>query len=225
MSTTEQSSKTLFNVVFQGKLATGFDQETAIANFARAFKLPPKKAAILFDGQRRVIKKNLSREKASVFRQRLKKLGVRVALVKVEPPEKSSRLSLLPPGSMLASPVYRPPVHIDIRNLSFSEITTPLVEKTEHTPPAFDLSGLAAENDYEKLEPRQTVPAPALDLSGLALDKAGVVIIDTPKPPPAAIDTSALTLDAPGAIVSEPKRSPPPNIDISHLSLAEEPED
>ncbi len=214
------SQETLFNVVFQGKLAPGFERESAVANFARAFKLPEAKAETLFDGKRRVLKKNLSREKATLFRQRLKALGVRVALVKVEAEaEAGQRFTLSPPGVVLAPEVYRPPVHIDTSGLSVSDDAGPLVQKPAVPEPDIPLDNLQVLAEYEALEPRQPVPAPELDLSSLSVDEPGVVIVTEQPPEPPAIDVSALQLDEKGVLIVAAEPVPEPDIPTDHLRL------
>jgi len=214
------SQETLFDVVFQGKLAAGFDRETAMANFARVFKLSTDKAAILFDGQRRTIKKNLTREKATIFRQRLKELGVRVALVKVDKEtEAGSRFTLSPPGVVLSPEVYRPPVHIDTSNLSVSEITGPLVEKTDIPAPEFAIDELMVEAEYDALENPPATPEPAVDISALSVDEPGVVIVEARPQPEPEFDLGDLSLDEVGAVIVTPEPTPEPDIPTDHLSL------
>ncbi len=214
------SQETLFNVVFQGKLAPGFDRETAMANFARVFKLPEAKAETLFDGQRRTIKKNLTREKATLFRQRLKELGVRVALVKVDnEAESGHKFTLSPPGVVLAPEVYRPPVHIDTSGLAVSDDTGPLVQKPAVPESHIPLENLQVLAEYEALEPRQPVPALELDLSSLSIDEPGVVIVTEQPPEPPAIDVSALQLDEKGVLIVAAEPVPEPDIPTDHLRL------
>lgn len=215
------SEETVFNVVFQGKLIPGVERDVAVANFAKAFKLPLAKAKKLFDGQRRVIKKNLGREKATLFRQQLKKLGVRVVLVKVEQAAsaKEGRFTLSPPGVVLAPQVYRPPVHIDTSGLSVSEITGPLVEKPAVAPPRFALDELTVEDSYEALEESQPAPALELDLSGLQVDEPGVVIVASKPPPAPEFDISGLSLDEKGALLVTAEKKVPPDIPTDHIQL------
>ncbi len=219
------SGETVFNVVFQGKLAPGFDRETAMANFARAFKLSPQKAARLFDGQRRVIKKNLSRQKANIFRQQLKQLGVRVALIKVETDSADDQFSLSPPGVVLAPQVYRPPVHIDTSGLAVSDASGPLVKKPSVAPPVFSLEALAVEEQYDALESRPPVSEPQLDLSNLSVDEPGVTIVEARPVPAPEFDVSDWRLDEKGAVIVQPQKPPVPDIPTDHLRLAETPEE
>ncbi len=218
----ETDQPLLFNVDFQGKIATGQDRETVIQRFAELFKLPPAKAQVLFDGKRRTIKKNLSREQASQFRQRLKQIGVRVALVKVESQaSRGSRFTLSPPGVVLSPEMYRPPTHIDTSGLSISEDTGPLVEKPAMTPPKLDLSAFQVEEEYAILEPKQPVAAPDLDVSGLDLDEPGVVIVEAESPVPPEFSLDGLSLDEKGAVIVTPESPPAPEIPTDHLKLAD----
>src|SRR5690606_36985550 len=73
---------TLYEVIFQGKLAEGFSAADVRANIARLFKASPQQVEQMFSGRRVVIRNQLDQETAQKYQALLRKHG---AICSLEP--------------------------------------------------------------------------------------------------------------------------------------------
>jgi hypothetical protein len=77
----ESNSNQLYQVIFAGAPAEGFNLALVKENIRQRFGLPPARLELLFSGRPVSIKTNLSWDQAWLFQQRMKTLGAKCQIV------------------------------------------------------------------------------------------------------------------------------------------------
>lgn len=208
MSGTEST----WQVVFRGKLLSGFTPEQVAQNLAALFKSDVARTTALLAQPKVVLKAGLSREVAERYQAALRQAGLMVALISEAP---------IVAGVAAAMPVA--PTPAPVAPSSATPVTT------SSTPPAAD-----APTQREATTATPTLAAPGallsdarptppveIDTSRLKLDALGVTIDTRPKPALARdFDLSGLSVDQSGAPIAVKPKAEPPQVDLSTLSVA-----
>lgn len=214
-----------FKVTFKGKVARGFEADKAIANFAKLFKLPEQKAALMFDGKERVLKKSLPMEKAAQFRAVLKKAGIRVSLVRNQtelPKLGSDDWELNDPGTVILRPVTPPEVHIETSHIKVSLDDSALEDVPDAEPLDVSIDHIEINESEEPIIEEKEVEVPQFNTEDMTVDDPGTVIVNAKKVEVPDIPVDSLSLDEAGAKIVEKKEVEEPEIDISKISLSGE---
>lgn len=235
-----------YDVIFRGRLASGFTEDVVCNNLTRLFRIDPQRAAALLRGKRVVLKKNLNKEQAEKYRSVLRKAGAVVAVVQQRDPNPSRSAPAADPGEPIAS-AKRASFQIDDpeadREESAPERASFRIDETppEETPESdredagepsaaearaedgLDYPGSEAPaKPAVQTEPVSIPPGDAAD--DLApeepppLDEPGIQLVAAEPPPEPAIDTSTLSMSEVGVRVDDSPRPAAEEIDTSHLA-------
>jgi hypothetical protein len=187
-----------FQVIFRGKLLSGFSLETTANNIAALFKTDSTRASAMLQQPKWVIKTGLSKEAAQKYQDALRGAGMMVAIMQDDPVD-GSAATVLP---VVAAP-----------QANAAESTTDAVPATPVTNGPRD----------EPLEYKPKVPAYNPDLSAYSLAEPGVILIDqvANKAKAVEINTQGLSLADVGVVLAEAKAVAAKNIDTSALSVEE----
>jgi hypothetical protein len=75
-----------FNLTFWGEILEGHDHQKVKARFGKMFAIEePERLEQFFSGDTIILRRNLERKVAAEYYSKLRKLGVEVKLVKVDP--------------------------------------------------------------------------------------------------------------------------------------------
>ncbi len=195
-----------FQVIFRGKLLSGFSLETAANNIAALFKTDAARATTMLQQSKWVIKTGLSKESAQKYQDALRGAGMMVAIMQDDPTD-SAAVSV--PGVTTQQAVSQ-------SNVGATD--TPAAIPNDETP----TPATSGPRD-EPLEYKAKVPAFNPDLSAYSLAEPGVILVDqlANKAKSVDINTQGLTLAEPGVVLAEVKPVARKSIDTSTLSVEE----
>jgi hypothetical protein len=188
-----------FQVVFRGKLLSGFNAEQVASNLATLFKTDTARAAGMLAQPKWVVKVGLSKDAAQRYQEALRAAGMMVAVIQDEP------AAAAPAPTQATSPA--PPAVVTIASAVLG------------TPPAAATSEATTD---APLEAKARPPVFNPDLSAYSLAEPGVVLIDVAKAKvaPVQIDTNALSLAELGVVLAQAPKVKPLQMDLSALSVA-----
>lgn len=192
-----------YQVVFRGKLLTGFDQETVECNLAALFKSDRARIRALLAQPKVVLKSGISRDDGTRYEEALRKAGLMVALIS-ESPESAADFTSAATATPAQAEAAAPPTASTAAEPTLAEVGAILSDvsrpasfsvNTEHftladvgalidtsarlaAPKEYDLSKLSVAPVGEVLAEKTSVAPPAVDLSGLSL----APLEDAPKP-------------------------------------------
>lgn len=194
---------TLYEVIFQGKLAEGFSAADVRANVARLFKASPQQVEQMFSGRRVVIRNQLDQETAQKYQALLGKQG---AICTIEPMADAAPAPSPQPAPAAASPAPKPAAS-PTAPPSNNSAAVP-VERPASDTGRLNLAGKKADQILQNVQ---------IDLAPVG----ALMSPQTEQPPVAAPDISHLSLAPVGATLVEHSERPPAIVpDISHLSIA-----
>lgn len=181
-----------YQVIFRGKLLTGFSAETVSENVAKLFRTEPSRVAAMLKQSKLVLKTGINKATAQQYQEALRQAGMMVAVMADEP-------------SGAATPA------------AAAVAATAAVVTSEIAASA---SGETAESEAP-LDSKPAAPKVEIDTSHLSLAEVGAVIGELPRNPhPAPVVVPAnLSLAAPGVLLIEAKPVPKREVDTSALSL------
>ena len=212
-------SEPTYQIVFRGKLLTGFDRNQVRANLARLFKSDPSRIDALLDAPKTVLKSALTRDAATRYQEVLRQAGIMVALMADAAPVAAPLAATVPstpqPGlSPIAAMAYpvEPPVAIAPEStatagsgMTLADAGERIIDLTAAPAPTIDTSALSLAAVGVTLVESRVVPTPQFDFAGMSVSTDSGPIDAKPKAPPARIDTSALSLaEAPAAPAEKP---------------------
>lgn len=199
-------SEPTFQIVFRGKILSGFDRAQVRVNLAQLFRTDPARIDAMLDAPKTVLKTGLSKDAAARYQEALRQAGIMVAAI----------------GEGNAVEIAVRPATPTAAEASTPVVARAAVANEVQAEPAADANavGLTLAPPGERILPPVIRPKAEIDTSALTLAQAGAVLVDrqrvvnvrqydlsgisiatgndpidaTPKPPPAAIDISALTL-------------------------------
>ncbi len=218
------SEEVLFDIEFKGRFSNKIDKPTAIANFAKLFKLPEQKAALFFDGKSRTLKKSLNMEKASQFRAVLKKAHLRVSMKKQidESAAKEQAITMSSPGVVIIEKAFVPPVEIDAHKFEIDQVGTEIVEEQHIAEPQIDISNISVDEVGVDIVKKVEVAQPQIDTSSLSMDEVGAVFAQKPNIPEPVLDISAIDMEEVGATIVEKKIIPKPDINTDNIKISDD---
>ncbi|CAH0990807.1 hypothetical protein SIN8267_00907 [Sinobacterium norvegicum] len=232
----------MYKLIFRGELLAETSREQGQVRLAKLFKLTSEKAAQLFDGKTRVLRKNMDKATAAKFQHAFKQAGLKAYFqaeqaTAAEPSPKptanstastdsaATAMSLAPTGTNLLSDGEKSAVtdaDINTDHLSAAEAGTAIGEpqeevlahiNTEH----FDVAELGAIMADAIVEEITLVDIPEISLAevGATLGEQKTAQDALPE-----VDTSSLTLSPSGSDLQDEKDElPPAPPKTSHLSL------
>lgn len=210
-----------WQVVFRGKLLTGFAPEQVAQNLAALFKSDVARTSALLAQPKVVLKSGLTREMAERYQAALRQAGLMVALISEAPVAAGVSAQVAAPAPP-ATPAPAPaaasapvaPVSAPPRPAPAPVAATPVSPAAPTAAPTLAAPG-ALLSDAKPAKPV------AIDTSRLKLDAPGVVIDTSPKPKLARnFDLSGLSVDQSGAPIAVKPKAEPPKLDLSGLSVA-----
>ncbi len=201
----DQMSDKTFQVVFRGKTVSELSEEQVAVRLAALFKREPAAMRSLFDGERKILKRGLSRDKANHYREVLKKAGALVAVVAERDQAEGSD-----------QPSRRASFAVDE-----STEAAPATQSVATAEPAASRATASVNSDDSKADSEssqdQSSAATIQDGDDFSLAPVGAILDHLKTPEIPQLDISELSLDDSGARFSEPLVTDPPQIDISHL--------
>lgn len=237
----------MFEVVFQGKVASGANPDEVKTKMGELFKANDAQLARLFSGQRVVIKSGLDELTAAKYRMALEKVGALCEILPVQTaaapahspsqpspqspsmapsslaPQQTSDFGVAPVGADLSDRKPFVPANINVDHLSTAPVGANLEQiKVEIEPFAltmdFDLA--PAGSDLDEI-PRLALPTVLSgEMDSVSIAEVGADLTDAK--PPVVMAVKELTADiAPaGSDLGELKKAPPPPPpDTSHLTI------
>lgn len=216
-----------WQVVFRGKLLTGFAPEQVAQNLAALFKTDVARTTALLAQPKVVLKAGVSREVGERYQAALRQAGLVVALISeapiaagvaAEPASPPAAPATTTPDAAPA-PAPRPAAPLPTR----ASASVPAAPRPAPTPapgvaaPAAAPSLAAPGALLSDAKPFKPVE---IDTSRLKLDAPGVIIDTRPKPRlERDFDLSGLSVDQSGAPIAVKPKAEPPKLDLSGLSV------
>lgn len=203
-------SEPTFQIVFRGKILSGFDRDQVRNGLAQLFKTSADRMDALLDAPKTVLKSGLTRDAAARYQEVLRQVGIMVAVVGDAP----AAAAAVPPLATAASdsPPSPPPA------------AAPAPVQAEAITTVADAAGsltlAPAGTTILPPQQRQTVD---IDTSALTLAQPGAIL--TEKAPAVApeFDLSGITLASDEGPIDRTLKPAAADIDVSALSLAEQP--
>ncbi|MCU0755992.1 MAG: hypothetical protein MUE46_12850 [Xanthomonadales bacterium] len=206
-----------WQVVFRGKLLSGFAPEQVAQNLAALFKTDTARTAALLTQPKVVLKAGVSREVGERYQAALRQAGLVVALISEAPIAAgvaAAESAPTPPAPTTAAAAPAPaPVSAPRPMPATLPATGPAVAAPPAAAPSLAAPG-ALLSDTKPVRPVE------IDTSRLKLDAPGVVIDTRPKPRlERNFDLSGLSVDQSGAPIAVKPKAEPPKLDLSGLSV------
>jgi hypothetical protein len=233
----------MFEVVFQGNIASGANPDEVKAKIGALFKVNDAQLARLFSGQRVVIKSGLDEATATKYRMAIEKAGALCEIVAMATASAQS----IPPQTTAATPTQtrqtdpttgfdvapvgvdlgdnKPfvPANINVDHLSTAPVGADLEQLKEIFEPFnldidFDLAPVGSDLDEM---PRLTVPlVMSEEMDNVSIADVGVALSDAKPAVTVAIKELNVEIAPAGSDLGEIKKSaPPPPPDTSHLKV------
>jgi hypothetical protein len=193
-------SEPTYQIVFRGKILSGFDRDQVRNNLAGLFRTDPARIDAILDAPKTVLKSGIGKEAATRYQEVLRGAGIMVAVM-AEASEASAPVAAPAPASAPAAP--------------------PAPAAPASSAPAAD--GLTLAPVGTQLLPPQAKVQREFDLSAMSLAPVGAVIGDQTRPSARQFDLSALSLATDTGPIDPTQKAKPANIDTSALTLAERP--
>ena len=217
-------SDQLFQIIFRGKLLSGYTLEQARANLAQLFRTDEARIGAMLAQPKWVIKAGVNKETAQKIQETMRNAGLMVAVMadesSVAPPTATGSpiAATLAPSAVPQPVVAAQPVQpATVKNAPVASVNITPVNAVIDAPS--DAAPLAVKPKVAAFEP---------DLSTFSLAEVGAVIDPSgPKKAERSFDVQQFSLANPGVQLSEKKPVAAKPIDISGLSLvaAEIPKD
>lgn len=199
-----------YQIVFRGKILSGYTREQVRSNLAQLFRTDPARIDALLDAPKTVLKSGISKDAATRYQEALRQAGIMVAMMAEAPaaadsasagstvpapaPQAPTMTASTPPPPVAAA--SQPPVAA-ATGLTLAAVGERILPPQAKAAAQIDTSGLSLAPAVGPLVEARPVAAPQFDLSGISIATDTGPIDRTPKAPPRQFDTSALTLVAP----------------------------
>lgn len=213
-----------YQIVFRGKILSGFDRATVRDNLAKLFRTDASRIDGILDAPKTVLKSGLNKEAATRYQEVLRGAGIMVAVMGDAPeaaaPSVHASTTAAPAATVSTPmPAAAPPVAPAAVSsaataaqtadpLSLAPVGAPILPPKERVVREIDTSAITLAAPGTLLGDQNKPVARQFDLSGITLATDTGPIDPTPRAKPAVIDTSALTLD---------ERPPEPEPELSPL--------
>ncbi len=196
-------------IVFRGKLLSGFDRAQVTANLIQLFKSDATRISALLDAPKTILKSGLSREAAARYQDALRLAGIMVAVVSDAPAAAN------PP--MVAQQI---PVNTVAAQQPLADQSTDSVPPTTSTS---GISGLTLAAVGARIIEAKTALPPVVDISRLSLAAAGTTLVERQTVAAPSFEFEGFSIATDDKPIDSKEKSAPLNVDISALSLAEVP--
>lgn len=203
----------LYQIVFRGKILTGYTREQVRANLAQLFRTDPARIDALLDAPKTVLKTGISKEAATRYQEALRQAGIMVAMMAEVPITAAAEAATAappPPAPLQRAPAERaseqPPAAAAVApspsapprtGLTLAAPGERIIPEQTRVTAQINTSGLTLAPAAGPLIDAKPIAAPQFDLSGISIATDTGPIDRSPKASPLQIDTSALSLDAP----------------------------
>lgn len=149
-----------FQILFFGEILAGHNHAQVRARLQDLLKCSDEAAAVVFSGERIVLRKGLDAASAERYLQKLMKMGL---AVRVDPP-----LMALPEAPDTAPAEFRPPPGISLPPLSqmpptsdFPPLSEPPITTEIHAPPPTEIPGVLSPEEHVHLTAASRTRRPA----------------------------------------------------------------
>jgi hypothetical protein len=201
-----------FQVVFRGKLLSGFTPEQVRTNLAALFKTDETRIGTMLAQPKWIIKTGISKEQATKIQEALRTAGVMVAVMAVDPANEAANLAAAPVASASPSTNSEAAASAAPAQFAAKPISAETVSSTG--------SALTASTADAPLAAKAKVAAYNPDLSAFSLAEVGAVMVTASKQSAATIaSTIDLKLADVGAPVSETPKAAKREFSTAGLSL------
>ncbi len=220
-----------FQLVFRGKLMTGFELAQVQQSVAALFKTDVSRVAERLALPKWVIRTGMAQEQASKMRDALRLAGLVTAVVADDASAAPTQSSAAISAPVVSAPTVQA-APVSIRVNPTQPISAPITQDFEAAGAksivqlsattqvfATPVGGLTADKSSEPLEDKPKPAAPVIDLSRFSLAEEGAVMDTRAKTAAVLINTGSLSLAAEGVALSEPKPVLVKTFDTSALSL------
>lgn len=205
-------SEPSFQIVFRGKILSGFTREQVRSNLAQLFKAAPERMDALLDAPKTVLKTGLSRDAAGRYQEVLRQAGIMVAVVSDAP------IAPVIPVAATPAPTRESPPQPSTAAAGAEPVRTDTVTAVTESADALSLAPPGA-----TILPPPVRKTAEIDTSALSLAQPGVTLIDrTPVPEP-TFDLSGISLANDDGPIDRSPKAAAAAIDVSALSLTEQP--
>ncbi|WP_123711169.1 hypothetical protein [Sinobacterium caligoides] len=212
------SNSLRYKLLFRGETSNNDSRQDSISKLAKLFKLPSEKAATLFDGKTRTLKKGLDKLTAAKYQAAFKQAGLK-AYFKEDVPASNTATTPATPEDNTATSAKT------IINLQLSAVGDDLLraeEKQRPTRSDIETNHLsAAEVGCALSEPQAKTPTPPIDFGHLQLDTAGTALSSAKQEVSNNIASIDASLAEPGSRLSEASPTVSLEINSNHLHLAQ----
>jgi|GEM_PF-1862479 len=224
-----------FQLVFRGKLMSGFELAQVQQSVAALFKTDVARVADRLALPKWVIRAGMAQDQANKMRDALRQAGLvtavvaddaivapAAAIVSAPAPAAPSAQANMPTAQVAAAPVrtITPPVSAPPTE-DFEAAGAKSIVQLGATTQVFatPVGGLSADVPTGPLASGAKPAAPELDLSRFSLAPEGAVMDSRTKVQAVAINTGSLSLSATGVALAEPKPAIIKSFDTSALSI------
>lgn len=183
-------SEPTYQIVFRGKILSGFSREDVRPRLAALFRADERRIDALLDAPKTVLKTGLTKDAAARYQEALRQAGIMVAAI-AEGGVQS--VAPLPAATPVRAPDPAPQV-TEPDGLSLAPVGERLLPAVKRARLEIDTSALSLAEPGAILGQRHDAPTLALSLDHLALATDEGPIDASPRSPARAIDTSALEL-------------------------------
>jgi hypothetical protein len=200
-------SEELFQVIFRGKILSGFSIEQVRASLAGMFKTDEARIAAQLAMPKWVIKAGINKAIAQQIQERLRAIGMMVAVIADDPAASATQPTASALNEARASDKDESQVaRSAIDNKDESQVARSAIDNNEIDQP---------------LENKPKAPAFAADLSAYSLAEVGAIMDETSATKPQQnYNLAQFSLAEIGAQIVEKASVAPLKVDISSLSLA-----
>jgi hypothetical protein len=211
------AGQALFQVIFRGKLMSGFSSEAVCANLAAQFRIELSRAQSLIAQPKWVVKAGVSKEHAQKIQEVMRAAGLMVAVMSDDVAPAAS-VNAAPGAVTQASPPTSPAVISPA--VPAPRPVAPASAPPAAAPAVFSSAPLSAELAQTPLATRAATAEFAPDLSAFSLADVGAVMDKSgPKKADRSYDLSQFSLAAVGAQIVEKPIVQAKAIDTSAMAL------
>ncbi|MBR9805500.1 hypothetical protein GYB62_03215 [bacterium] len=221
----------LFDIIFDGSIANGFDEATVRSNLGQLFKLDSQGVDKLFTGKAVALKRGVDRNTAAKYQAALSKAGARIQLRMQQSADPAAATAAAAASAQQATtkPSAEPKSTAPAASAATAARSAPATSTATDSNEAEGAWGvLPAGSDLLKDSERRQIPDQDIDVSHIQIERVNPFAVDD-EPLSSETDTrqeiSAPDFDVAAAgsdlLADRPDIPPPPAPDVSMISIAD----
>lgn len=210
-------SEPSYQVIFRGKILTGFDRDQVRRNLAQLFKTDPTRIDTLLDAPKTVLKAGIGKDAAARYQDVLRQAGIMVAVMADAPAASASAPAPVP------APNQTPPVAATGTSAPVAPVPAVTRQITPVAAPVARSGALSLAAAGERIIPAHQRVAPSINTSALRLSTSSTPLDTSPKPQAPSFDLSQFQVVVDSSPIDNSPRPKALDVDISALSLTERP--